>query len=168
MRLRHAGTNLLGGGEARRSAGGRNQCGHPRRPPRRTGRADRRGDPRADERQPVSLRRLCRDCRSGARRLEEDVTMRAFDYLQPATVDAAIAALADRDTRCLAGGTNLLDLMKGHVEQPARLVDISRLPLKDIDASADGGMRIGALVRNGDLANHPGVRERYPLLAQAL
>ena len=93
--------------------------------------------------------------------------MRAFDYLQPVTVDAALAALGDRDTRCLAGGTNLLDLMKGYVEQPARLVDITRLPLKDIETSADGGMRIGALVRNSDAANHAWVRERYPLLSQA-
>ena len=94
--------------------------------------------------------------------------MRAFDYVQPATVEAAIAALADRDARCLAGGTNLLDLMKGHVEEPARLVDISRLPLADVETTADGGLRIGALVRNSDLANHALVRERYPLLSQAL
>ena len=94
--------------------------------------------------------------------------MRAFDYVQPATVDAAVKALADRDTRCLAGGTNLLDLMKGNVEQPARLVDITHLPLKDVETSADGRMRIGALVRNSDLANDATVRERYPLLSQAL
>jgi xanthine dehydrogenase YagS FAD-binding subunit len=94
--------------------------------------------------------------------------MRAFDYVQPTTIDAAVRALADRDTRCLAGGTNLLDLMKGNVEQPARLVDITHLPLNDIEMSADGRMRIGALVRNSDLANHAAVRERYPLLSQAL
>ena len=94
--------------------------------------------------------------------------MRAFDYVQPATVDAAVKALADRDTRCLAGGTNLLDLMKGNVEQPARLVDITHLPLKDVETSPDGRMRIGALVRNSDLANDATVRERYPLLSQAL
>jgi len=94
--------------------------------------------------------------------------MRAFDYVQPATVDAAVKALADRDTRCLAGGTNLLDLMKGNVEQPARLVDITHLPLKDVETSPDGRTRIGALVRNSDLANDATVRERYPLLSQAL
>jgi len=94
--------------------------------------------------------------------------MRAFDYMQPTTIDAAIKALSDGDTRCLAGGTNLLDLMKGNVEQPARLVDITHLPLNDIETSADGRMRIGALVRNSDLANHAAVRERYPLLSQAL
>jgi len=53
--------------------------------------------------------------------------MRAFDYVQPTTIDAAIKTLAERDTVCLAGGTNLLDLMKGNVEQPLRLVDISML-----------------------------------------
>ena len=94
--------------------------------------------------------------------------MRAFDYVQPATIDATVAALADRDTRCLAGGTNLLDLMKGYVEQPARLVDITHLPLNDIETTADGAMRIGALVRNSDLANHSAVREHHPLLSQAL
>ena len=94
--------------------------------------------------------------------------MRAFDYVRPPTIDAAIKVLAERDTRCIAGGTNLLDLMKGNVEQPLRLVDITRLPLNDIEMSTDGQMRIGAMVRNSDLANHAGVRERYPLLSQAL
>jgi xanthine dehydrogenase YagS FAD-binding subunit len=94
--------------------------------------------------------------------------MRAFDYVRAARIDDAIAALADPDTRCLAGGTNLLDLMKGYVEQPARLVDITRLPLADIRSLPDGGLRIGALVPNSDLANDRNVRERYPLLSQAL
>ncbi|HSC22150.1 MAG TPA: xanthine dehydrogenase family protein subunit M [Casimicrobiaceae bacterium] len=94
--------------------------------------------------------------------------MRAFDYVRAARIDDAIAALADPGTRCLAGGTNLLDLMKGYVEQPTRLVDITRLPLAEIEPLADGGLRIGALVSNSDLANARIVRERYPLLAQAL
>ena len=94
--------------------------------------------------------------------------MRAFDYVRAERVDAALAALADPDTRCLAGGTNLLDLMKGYVEQPTRLLDITRLPLAGIEPAADGGLRIGALVSNSDLANARIVRERYPLLAQAL
>jgi xanthine dehydrogenase YagS FAD-binding subunit len=94
--------------------------------------------------------------------------MRAFDYVRAARIDDAIAALADPDTRCLAGGTNLLDLMKGYVEQPARLVDITRLPLADVQLLPDGGMRIGALAANSDLANDRNVRERYPLLSQAL
>lgn len=94
--------------------------------------------------------------------------MRAFDYVRAERVDDAVAALADGDTRCLAGGTNLLDLMKGYVEQPMRLVDITRLPLGEIEALPDGGMRIGALVPNSDLANHRRIREQYPLLSQAL
>ena len=94
--------------------------------------------------------------------------MRAFDYVRAERVDDALAALADPDTRCLAGGTNLLDLMKGYVEQPRRLVDIARLPLAGIEPTPDGGLHIGALVSNTDLANARTVRERYPLLAQAL
>jgi len=94
--------------------------------------------------------------------------MRAFDYVRAERVDDALAALGDADTKCLAGGTNLLDLMKGYVEQPTRLVDITHLPLREIEALGDGGMRIGALVANSDLANDARVRERYPLLAQAL
>jgi len=94
--------------------------------------------------------------------------MRAFDYVRVKRVDDAIAALADPDTRCLAGGTNLLDLMKGYVVQPTRLVDITRLPLAGIRVLPDGGVRIGALVSNTDLANDRTIRERYPLLSQAL
>ena len=94
--------------------------------------------------------------------------MQGFDYVRARNVDEALAALADRDTRCLAGGTNLLDLMKGYVEQPTRLVDIADLPLRGIDVAPDGALRIGALVRNSDLANDRRVRERFPLLAQAL
>jgi xanthine dehydrogenase YagS FAD-binding subunit len=94
--------------------------------------------------------------------------MRAFDYVRAERVDDVLAALADGGTRCLAGGTNLLDLMKGYVEQPTRLIDITRLPLREIAALPDGGMRIGALVPNSDLANDRRIRERYPLLSQAL
>ena len=94
--------------------------------------------------------------------------MKAFDYTRAKRVADAIAALAEPNTRCLAGGTNLLDLMKGYVEQPTRLVDITHLPLRDIEALPDGSLRIGALVSNTDLANDRNVRERYPLLAQAL
>ena len=79
--------------------------------------------------------------------------MRAFDYVRAERVDDAVAALADRDTRCLAGGTNLLDLMKGDVEQPARLVDITRLPLarhrRRCPTAACASARC---VRNSDLA----------------
>src|SRR6185312_5939315 len=94
--------------------------------------------------------------------------MHAFDYIRAERVDDVLAALADPNTKCLAGGTNLLDLMKAYVEQPARLVDITHLPLREIQALPEGGMRIGALVPNSDLANDATVRARYPLLAQAL
>ena len=93
--------------------------------------------------------------------------MRAFDYVAVTRVDDAVAALG-QGTRCLAGGTNLLDLMKGGIEAPARIVDINRLPLAEVADATDGGLAIGALVRNSDLANHPRVRRDYPLLAQAL
>ncbi|MES2742595.1 MAG: xanthine dehydrogenase family protein subunit M [Pseudomonadota bacterium] len=68
----------------------------------------------------------------------------------------------------IGGGTNLLDLMKGDVERPQRLIDINRLDLAGIAALPDGGVRIGALARNSDTANHPLIRQRYPLLSQAL
>ena len=62
----------------------------------------------------------------------------------------------------IAGGTNLIDLMKEDVERPSRLIDISRLPLKSVEETADGGLRIGALVPNSDLAYHPLIAQRYP------
>src|SRR5215471_7253767 len=94
--------------------------------------------------------------------------MQPFEYVRARSVDDAVAAIADPSTRCLAGGTNLVDLMKGDIETPRRLVDITRLPLAEVTTTADGGLRIGALVRNSDLANHRAVRERYPLLSRAL
>lgn len=89
--------------------------------------------------------------------------MNLFDYTRPETVEAALAA----EGALLAGGTNLLDLMKIGVATPTRLVDISRLPFADI-AEMDGGLRIGATVRNSDLARHPAVLARFPALAEAL
>ena len=73
-----------------------------------------------------------------------------------------------RPRRFIAGGTNLIDLMKYDVEHPARLVDISRLPLKSIEETSGGGLLIGALVPNSDLAYHPLIEQRYPLLASAI
>src|SRR5258706_1411527 len=93
--------------------------------------------------------------------------MREFAYLRPTSVEEALTAAGDQ-SRFLAGGTNLLDLMKGYVEQPIRIVDINRLPLTQVQELPDGGLRLGALVRNSDAANHPLVRRRYPLLSQAL
>ena len=89
-----------------------------------------------------------------------------------ARADVADAAPRSRPSspgaKFIAGGTNLLDLMKLQVETPTLLVDVNRLPLAAVAARPDGGLRIGALVRNSDLANHPLVRDGYPLLSQAL
>ncbi|GAA0582975.1 xanthine dehydrogenase family protein subunit M [Streptomyces crystallinus] len=95
--------------------------------------------------------------------------MREFDYRRAADVPGAVALLgADPEARYLGGGTNLVDLMKSGVERPALLVDVRELPLDRIEVTADGGLRIGATVTNSDLAAHPEVRRRYPVLAQAV
>jgi xanthine dehydrogenase YagS FAD-binding subunit len=95
--------------------------------------------------------------------------MRPFDYVSAPDVDTAVRTIADRPgAKLLGGGTNLVDLMRQDVERPTTVVDISAVPLTDVDELADGGLRIGALVRNSRLAAHPAVRSRYPVLAQAL
>src|SRR5262245_47692604 len=101
--------------------------------------------------------------------------MHTFEF-ERATDSAAAVETAARaktaqqgaDVRFVAGGTTLLDLMKLNVEMPARVVDINRLPLDKIEATTDGGLKIGATVRNSDLANHPTVRRDYAVLSQAL
>ncbi|HEY6347173.1 MAG TPA: xanthine dehydrogenase family protein subunit M [Bryobacteraceae bacterium] len=93
--------------------------------------------------------------------------MRPFTYTRPSTIDGAIAALSQSGAKFLGGGTNLIDLMKMGVEQPASLIDITRLPLSRIEES-QGGLRIGATARNSVVAEHPLVREKYPLLSEAL
>ena len=82
--------------------------------------------------------------------------------------DAVRQIAAEPGARFIAGGTNLIDLMKEEVARPTRLIDISRLPLKTVEETADGGLRIGALVPNSDLAYHPLVAQRYPLLGSAI
>src|SRR6185503_18207919 len=82
--------------------------------------------------------------------------------------DAIAAVAADPGARFVAGGTTLVDLMKLEVETPSQLVDINRLPLAAILETPDGGVRIGAMARNSAVAWHPLIRERYPLLAEAL
>lgn len=93
--------------------------------------------------------------------------MKPFDYARAGTVDEALAAGAGGG-RYIAGGTNLIDLMKLQVETPATLVDISRLALDRVEETDGGGVRIGALVPNSDLAAHPLIRARYPMLSRAL
>jgi xanthine dehydrogenase YagS FAD-binding subunit len=95
--------------------------------------------------------------------------MMNFDYVRPATVTDAIAAAAEPGSAYLASGTNLLDLMKGGVSRPSRLVDVTRLPgLDRIEWQRDGSVRIGALVRNADLANDSEFARAFPAVAEAL
>jgi xanthine dehydrogenase YagS FAD-binding subunit len=93
--------------------------------------------------------------------------MQAFGYTKVEAVPAAVNA-ASADSKFIAGGTTLVDLMKLNVEAPTALVDINGLPLNQVEKDGDGGLRIGALVRNSDLAHHPLVAERYAVLSQAL
>jgi xanthine dehydrogenase YagS FAD-binding subunit len=92
-----------------------------------------------------------------------------FEYARATDVaDAVRQIAADPAAKFIAGGTNLIDLMKYDVERPARLIDITRLPLKTVEDTANGGLRIGALIPNSDLAYHPLIEERYPLLSSAI
>ncbi|WEX91111.1 xanthine dehydrogenase family protein subunit M [Sinorhizobium garamanticum] len=95
--------------------------------------------------------------------------MQPFTYERASSVKAAAAAVAARpEAKFISGGTNLLDLMKLEIERPKHLIDISQLPLDRIEETPEGGLRIGAQVRNSDLAADPRVRSRYPMLSQAL
>ena len=92
-----------------------------------------------------------------------------FQYARATDVADAVRQIAgDPNVKFVAGGTNLIDLMKMDVERPTKVIDITRLPLKQVDNTAGGGLRIGALVRNTDLAYHPLVETRYPVLASAI
>jgi xanthine dehydrogenase YagS FAD-binding subunit len=92
-----------------------------------------------------------------------------FQYVRANDVAHAVREIAaDPAAKFIAGGTNLIDLMKEDVERPSRLIDISRLPFKTVEETADGGVRIGALVPNSDLAYHPLIERRYPMLASAI
>src|SRR5206468_4178242 len=91
-----------------------------------------------------------------------------FSYVKVEDVGSAVSEVArSAGARFLGGGTNLLDLMKSGVEHPDRLVDINRLPLRQVE-ERDGGLRIGALVTNTEVAYHPLVEARYPLLSTAI
>jgi xanthine dehydrogenase YagS FAD-binding subunit len=94
--------------------------------------------------------------------------MRSFTYERATDAPAAVAAVSQPGAKFISGGTNLLDLMKLEIERPSHLVDISRLPLTDIDELPDGGLRIGAQAANSDTAADPRVRARYPVLSEAL
>ncbi len=95
--------------------------------------------------------------------------MNRFDYIRPTSIAEAVAEAAQLDSAYLAAGTNLLDLMKGGAARPQRVIDISRLPdLDRIDWLADGSVRIGALVRNADMAYDAEIQRRFPAVAEAL
>jgi xanthine dehydrogenase YagS FAD-binding subunit len=94
--------------------------------------------------------------------------MNPVAYHRASSAEDAVAAMRQPGSVPIAGGTNLLDLMKAGVARPQRLVDVSRLPLNEISPLEDGGLRIGAMVRNSDAANHKLVRQQYPLLSQAM
>ena len=139
------------------------------------GRPPRRGrGARADERQPVPLRRVRqhrrRDPGRGGRHDRRgDRLVQPFQYQQPADAAGASRPWPRTDGAVfLGGGTNLVDLMKLGVEAPGLLVDVTGLPMDRIEPTPDGGLRIGAGVRNSDLAADPRVRADYPALAQAL
>src|ERR1700681_2461190 len=101
--------------------------------------------------------------------------MQTFEFIRPADPATAVATAAraktaqqGADVRFMGGGTTLIDLMKLNVETPARVLDINRLPLDKVEALPDGGLKIGATVRNADLAHHPIVQRDYVVLSQAL
>lgn len=95
--------------------------------------------------------------------------MKPFTYSRAAEASRAVQEVtSDAGAKFIGGGTNLVDLMKYNVEQPAHLVDINRLPLDGIEELPGGGLRIGALAKNSDMADHALIRERYPVLSEAL
>lgn len=94
--------------------------------------------------------------------------MKTFHYARATTPEEAARTGAADATKFIAGGTNLLDLMKLQVETPEQIVDITRLDLNGVEETEEGGLRIGALVPNADLAAHPLVRQRYEVLSRAL
>jgi xanthine dehydrogenase YagS FAD-binding subunit len=95
--------------------------------------------------------------------------MIGFQYSRAGDVADAVRLMsASPGAKFIAGGTNLVDLMKMDVEQPSQLIDVSKLPLNKVEPTTDGGLRIGALVPNSDLAYHPLIAQRYPVLSSAL
>ena len=94
--------------------------------------------------------------------------MKPFELVRPASVDEALAAWVP-GAAWLGGGTNLVDLMKTGAMQPDRVIDLSLVPgLSSVDVLGDGAVRVGALVRNADLADDPGFAARFPMVAEAL
>src|SRR5262245_48498351 len=129
---------------------------------------DRSRNRRKDERQHLPVLRLSQHRRSHPRSGRGGRSMKPFSYQLAIDIASACASAAQPTVKFIAGGTNLVDLMKLQIEAPAQLVDITRLPLARIEETAEGGLRIGALVTNSAAAVDMRVRRRYPLLAQAI
>src|SRR5258706_4775715 len=178
VRLLHTGAALLGGPDAAPGRGRLAQRGD-RRSQCRPCHPHRRRDPRAHERQPVPLRRL-RQHRPGhpggrpagprtAAGTAGGTPMNPFRYERAADAQAAVAALAAAPNGAfLGGGTNLVDHMRLGVAHPDLLIDTTHLPFDRIEPLPDGGLRIGALGRNSELAADRTIRQRYPVLSEAL
>ena len=94
--------------------------------------------------------------------------MKRFEYSRADAPEQAAISASTEDASFIAGGTNLLDLMKLEIETPIKLVDITRLELEQVETTADGGLRIGTLVTSSDLAAHPEVIANYPVLSRAI
>ncbi|MGP4963751.1 FAD binding domain-containing protein [Psychrobacter celer] len=94
--------------------------------------------------------------------------MKRFEYIRALEPQQAVMFATPKEASFIAGGTNLLDLMKFEIETPIKLVDVTRLELEQIEDTADGGLRIGTLVSNSDLAAHPSVIANYPILSRAI
>src|SRR5437016_6260872 len=123
------------------------------------------------ERQHLPLRRLSQHPGRGESRAQRRVRkaiMIPFTFTRAHSEREALDRVRQPNTVFIAGGTTLIDLMKLNVETPASLVDINSLPLDKIEPQADGSLRVGAMVRNSDLAHHPKVQQNFPVLAQAL
>src|SRR5258705_2434463 len=166
MRVLHARPDLLGCRARRRAQGGLAKlgdsgCRHRAGPHRCRNR-------RTHERQYLPLCRLPQHRCRHPRNRRRGSPMKPFRYHRASDIASACASAAKPAVKFIAGGTNLVDLMKLQIEAPAQLVDITRLPLKGIEETAEGGLRIGALVTNNAPASDMRVRRRYPLLAQAI
>jgi xanthine dehydrogenase YagS FAD-binding subunit len=122
-----------------------------------------------DERQHLPVRRVSKHPGSDQTSKNENPHMNPFTYSRAADAGQAVTAISGKPHgKFLGGGTNLIDLMKMGVETPNELVDINRLPLAQIEELSDNRVRIGALARNSDVAEHDLIKSRYPVLSQAL
>src|SRR6266550_7946095 len=123
-----------------------------------------------DERQHLSMRRLSQHPRSDQGGENEGERMNPFTYSRTNDAEQAVAEISAKPHgKFLGGGTNLIDLMKMGVETPTQLIDINKLPLAEVeDLSGGKGVRVGALARNSDVAEHKLIKQRYPVLSQAL